>query len=194
MKRCIGLAVALMAIFKAGGVFLPLDPGPPDRAAAGDAGRCDARRGLGAGGAGGSAAADRHRRPTRTLVVPDDGGEVPREPLAEQAAPSRPDQLAYLIYTSGSTGTPKAAQLMHGGLSNHVLWMIDALELTASDRVLQKTSSSFDASLWEFFSPLCCGATLVIAEPDVTRTCAGWPMRSARTTSASSSSCRPSCA
>ncbi len=56
---------------------------------------------------------------------------------------------------------------MHGGLSSHVLWMIDALELTAGDRVLQKTSSSFDASLWEFFSPLCCGATLVIAEPDV---------------------------
>jgi len=115
---------------------------------------------------------DRLRRidtavPARTLVVADDGGELPREPLAEPAPASRQDQLAYLIYTSGSTGTPKAAQLMHGGLSNHVLWMIDALDLTAGDRVLQKTSSSFDASLWEFFSPLCCGATLVIAGPDV---------------------------
>ena len=43
--------------------------------------------------------------------------------------------------------------------------------------MLQKTSSSFDASLWEFFSPLCCGATLVIADPESIRTCAGWPRR-----------------
>jgi amino acid adenylation domain-containing protein len=167
MHRSIGMAVALMAIFKAGGVFLPLDPAHP-------AERLQAMLDDSTPAVVLTQAAleDRLRRidtavPARTLVVADDGGELPREPLAEPAPASRQDQLAYLIYTSGSTGTPKAAQLMHGGLSNHVLWMIDALDLTAGDRVLQKTSSSFDASLWEFFSPLCCGATLVIAGPDV---------------------------
>ena len=167
MQRCIGMAVALMAIFKAGGVFLALDPAHPGerlQAMLDDstpavlltqAALVDRVQQIGA------------THPTRWLVVPDDGGAQPPEAVAEAAAASRPDQLAYLIYTSGSTGTPKAAQLMHGGLSNHVLWMIDAVDLTAGDRVLQKTSSSFDASLWEFFAPLCCGATLVIAEPDV---------------------------
>ena len=106
-------------------------------------------------------------RASKCIVVPDDGGEPPREALAELPDSTQPDQLAYLIYTSGSTGTPKAAQLMHQGLGNHVRWISRALGLGREDRVLQKTSSSFDASLWEFFSPLCCGATLVIGPPDV---------------------------
>ena len=167
MERGIGQSVSLMAIFKAGGVFLPLDPAhPTDRLQAmlDDAAPAVVLVQ--------SNLADRLQQidtaqPPRYVVVPDDGSTHPSGPVAELEDTTPLDQLAYLIYTSGSTGTPKAAQLMHGGLSNHVLWMIDALDLTAGDRVLQKTSSSFDAALWEFFSPLCCGATLVIAQPGV---------------------------
>ncbi len=168
MKRCFGLAVALLAIFKSGGVFLPLDPEhPPERLQTMLADAAPAIVLTQASFAGalrqlGTAA-------LKIVEVPDHGGDMPREPLPALTDLTRPDHLAYLIYTSGSTGQPKAAQLMHRGLSNHVLWMNDTLGLDARDRVLQKTSISFDASIWEFFSPLVCGATLVVAPPEAHR-------------------------
>ncbi|MEG2034616.1 MAG: AMP-binding protein, partial [Janthinobacterium sp.] len=73
------------------------------------------------------------------------------------------EHLAYVIYTSGSTGQPKGVTLRHGGLSNHMQWMQECLQLTPADRVLQKTAISFDASVWEFWLPLMNGAQLVLA-------------------------------
>ncbi|AXA24576.1 non-ribosomal peptide synthase/polyketide synthase [Pseudomonas putida] len=75
------------------------------------------------------------------------------------------EHLAYLIYTSGSTGQPKGVAVRHAGLGNHMAWMRECLPLTAEDRVLQKTAISFDASVWEFWLPLICGARLVLAAP-----------------------------
>ncbi|HEY2062631.1 MAG TPA: amino acid adenylation domain-containing protein [Amycolatopsis sp.] len=77
-----------------------------------------------------------------------------------------PSAPAYVIYTSGSTGRPKGVVVPHGGIVNRLLWMQDEYRLTADDRVLQKTPSSFDVSVWEFFWPLITGATLVVARPD----------------------------
>jgi len=79
--------------------------------------------------------------------------------------PCSPDQPAYLIYTSGSSGQPKGVLVPHRGLVNHICWIAQQLQLTSLDRVLQKTSISFDASLWEFFAPLLAGATIVLARP-----------------------------
>ena len=76
------------------------------------------------------------------------------------------DNLAYVIYTSGSTGRPKGAMNTHRGICNRLLWMQDAYQLTATDKVLQKTPFSFDVSVWEFFWPLMTGARLVVAQPE----------------------------
>ncbi|CAC5344912.1 putative Acetate--CoA ligase [Planktothrix rubescens CCAP 1459/22] len=73
--------------------------------------------------------------------------------------------LAYVIYTSGSTGQPKGVMLSHSNLSNHMFWMQETFPLTRADRVLQKTSFSFDASVWEFYAPLLVGGQLLIAQP-----------------------------
>jgi acyl-coenzyme A synthetase/AMP-(fatty) acid ligase/aryl carrier-like protein len=54
---------------------------------------------------------------------------------------------------------------IHRGICNRLLWMQDAYKLTPADRVLQKTTFSFDVSVWEFFWPLMFGAALVVAEP-----------------------------
>ncbi|WP_268744757.1 non-ribosomal peptide synthetase [Amycolatopsis decaplanina] len=70
------------------------------------------------------------------------------------------------MYTSGSTGRPKGVVVPHEGIVNRLLWMQDEYGLAADDRVLQKTPSSFDVSVWEFFWPLLTGATLVVARPD----------------------------
>ncbi|SFN54139.1 non-ribosomal peptide synthetase [Variovorax sp. OV329] len=170
MQRSFAMVVSLLALFKAGGTYLPLDSEhPPERLetmladAAPRFVLVDAHTGAALRAL--AAAAN-----FNFVEVPADGGAMP----AAEAAPSvpdlsQPDHLAYLIFTSGSTGLPKAAQLAHRGLSNHVQWMNRALGLDASDRVLHKTSISFDASIWEFFSPLACGAQIVIAPPDAHR-------------------------
>jgi amino acid adenylation domain-containing protein len=75
------------------------------------------------------------------------------------------ENLAYVIYTSGSTGTPKGVMNHHRGILNRLLWMQDEYQLSASDRVLQKTPFSFDVSVWEFFWPLLTGARLIVAHP-----------------------------
>ncbi|MGK2915905.1 MAG: amino acid adenylation domain-containing protein, partial [Porticoccaceae bacterium] len=74
-----------------------------------------------------------------------------------------PDHLAYVIYTSGSTGTPKGVAVSQRGICNHNHWLIQQLRLGISDRVLLRTSISFDASVWELFAPLAAGAALVLA-------------------------------
>lgn len=75
------------------------------------------------------------------------------------------NQLMYIIYTSGSTGNPKGVMNTHKALNNRLQWMQEKFELGSNDNVLQKTPYSFDVSVWEFFSPLISGATLVIARP-----------------------------
>ncbi|MCP4658608.1 MAG: amino acid adenylation domain-containing protein, partial [bacterium] len=97
--------------------------------------------------------------PILRLDQPIDGPAVPEPP------PITRESAAYVIYTSGSTGTPKAVVSRHGGLANRLLWMQRAYGLGPDDRVLQKTSFTFDVSVWEFFWPLCTGATLVLARP-----------------------------
>src|SRR5438045_3722122 len=76
-----------------------------------------------------------------------------------------PGNLAYVIYTSGSTGRPKGVMISHEAILNRLLWMQTAFPLTESDKVLHKTSISFDASVWELFVPLLAGAQLIVAKP-----------------------------
>ncbi|RBL85963.1 hypothetical protein DDE05_13610, partial [Streptomyces cavourensis] len=64
---------------------------------------------------------------------------------------------------------PKGVVVTHGGLRNRVLWSVEAYAMTAADRLLQKTTIGFDASLWEFLSPLVSGGTVVMAPADAHR-------------------------
>ena len=75
------------------------------------------------------------------------------------------DKVAYVIYTSGSTGRPKGVAIAHEGLLNRLLWMKDELHIDEEDVILQKTSYSFDVSVWELIMPLITGSRLVVASP-----------------------------
>ncbi|MEV8118720.1 AMP-binding protein, partial [Streptomyces xiamenensis] len=155
LPRSTDLVTALLAVHKAGGAYLPIDPDYP---------------------------ADRIRymlddaRPTAIVTassttVPEcaapiitlDTVEAVPGPLAAVAV--RPEHPAYVIYTSGSTGRPKGVVVPHAGIVNRLLWMQEHYGLTAGEGVLQKTSASFDVSVWEFFWPLITGARLVLARP-----------------------------
>ncbi|WP_239106193.1 amino acid adenylation domain-containing protein, partial [Streptomyces rubrogriseus] len=90
---------------------------------------------------------------------------APAPPVALPRALPAPGHPAYVIYTSGSTGRPKGVVISHRAIVNRLAWMQDTYGLEPSDRVLQKTPSGFDVSVWEFFWPLVQGATLVVARP-----------------------------
>ncbi len=162
MHRSLEMAVGLLGILKAGGAFLPIDPALPAervRFMIEDANVPVLLVHSPVGKTLPAAQAD-------TICLDADWAAVAQAPTSLPADVGNvPDDLSYVIYTSGSTGLPKGAMNTHRGICNRLLWMQEAYELDADDRVLQKTPSSFDVSVWEFFWPLLTGAQLVIAGP-----------------------------
>ncbi|MFE1311041.1 amino acid adenylation domain-containing protein [Streptomyces sp. NPDC058755] len=152
------LVVALVAVLKAGAAYVPVDPDYP--AARVEFMLADAAPTLLLSVKG---TADR-LPPTAIPLVTVDEAQLTDGPTA--LAPHSVEHPAYMIYTSGSTGRPKGAVITHAAIVNRLLWMQDRYRLDGSDRVLQKTSASFDVSVWEFFWPLITGAGLVVARPD----------------------------
>ncbi|MEU7510389.1 amino acid adenylation domain-containing protein, partial [Streptomyces lavendulae] len=148
LHRSLDMVVALLAVLKAGGAYLPVDPDHP---------RDRVRHMLEDAGAGLVLDADALARLDLTQR-PDHDVDLGNR--------LTPDHLAYVIYTSGSTGRPKGVAIPHGGIVNRLAWMQGEYGLTPEDRVLQKTPFTFDVSVWEFFWPLLEGATLVVARPD----------------------------
>ncbi|MGH3842539.1 MAG: non-ribosomal peptide synthase/polyketide synthase, partial [Pseudonocardiaceae bacterium] len=149
LPRSAELIIALWAVLKAGAAYLPIDTDlPADRVAfvLGDA---------------------------RAAVVLDDLRFIPADGYpdnnpsdGDRIHPLEPGHPAYVIYTSGSTGRPKGVVVPHRGIVNRLHWMQAEYGLGSDDRVLQKTPSSFDVSVWEFFWPALVGATLVVAKPE----------------------------
>ncbi|MFE5812844.1 amino acid adenylation domain-containing protein [Streptomyces sp. NPDC056479] len=160
LPRSVELIVALLAVLKAGGAYLPLDPGyPPDRLAhvLDDADPvCVVTDAATAGKLPGTGR--RHVLLDRT--------DLERLPTFDPPRPLTPSHPAYVIYTSGSTGRPKGVVVPHSAIDNRLRWMQHTYPLAPGDRVLQKTPSGFDVSVWEFFWAFRVGATLVLADPE----------------------------
>nr|AYN44243.1 nonribosomal peptide synthetase [Cloning vector H69C977B_s05]AYN44279.1 nonribosomal peptide synthetase [Cloning vector H69C977B_s11]AYN44303.1 nonribosomal peptide synthetase [Cloning vector H69C977B_s15] len=148
VERSLGMMAGLLGILKAGAAYVPLDPAYP--------------------------------RERLAFMLKDSGARVvitqehlaPMFPDAEVlvldaarkgSSEPRSGALAYCLFTSGSTGQPKGVLIEHSSLANHMEWMNEAQPLGPEDRVLQRTSLSFDASVWELFAPLMAGARLVLA-------------------------------
>jgi amino acid adenylation domain-containing protein len=156
MRRSVHLVTALLAVWKAGGAFVPLDPDHPVSWRAGIAAEAGIRIVLTStdGVPGASAVA-------RTVLAAD--ATYPAAAPAD--TPVDPESAAYVIFTSGSTGTPKGVVVPHRAIANRVCWTVREHGLGPGDVVLQKTVLTFDASVWEFFAPLISGATVALAVP-----------------------------
>ncbi len=161
MERSLEMVVGLLAVLKAGGAYLPLDPTYPKERLGFMLADTQVPVLL----------AQQHlikelpQHQAQVICIDADFAAFtdysPENPVGD----IKPENLAYVIYTSGSTGKPKGVMNTHKSLCNRLLWMQDAYQLTAIDRVLQKTPFSFDVSVWEFFWPLITGASLVLAKP-----------------------------
>ncbi|UYQ60927.1 non-ribosomal peptide synthetase [Streptomyces peucetius] len=144
--RGAGGLVAQLGAWRAGTAYLPLDLALPEarhRAILGDA---------------------------RPFAVLSPGGTAPAAIAVEPSAagPQEPEALdpdaAYVIYTSGSTGTPKGIEVGHASLANLTAWHRETYGTGPEHRVGAFAGLGFDATVWETWSALASGATLLLPE------------------------------
>ncbi|MET8653322.1 amino acid adenylation domain-containing protein, partial [Nocardia aurea] len=164
IPRSVELVIAMYAVLRAGGAYVPIDPSHPK-------GRIDhildtarphsilTTRATGFDTA--------YPAPVRYL----DEVDLSRFSSAQITDRERhgallPDHPAYVIFTSGSTGKPKGVTVTHRAIANQMAWMHEEYRPRTGDVYLQKTATTFDVSLWGYFLPLRAGATLVLATPD----------------------------
>ncbi|WP_051836164.1 non-ribosomal peptide synthetase [Streptomyces sp. NRRL WC-3742] len=154
-ERSPELVVALLAVLKAGGAFLYLDPALPAERLGFMVEDADAALVLGG----------QERQP-------DFGGRralpLDAQPLADEVAEdvevaAAPGDLAYVIYTSGSTGRPKGILVEHAGLLNYVEWLVAEFSAGQPVTSLLHSPLGFDFSLSSLFLPLVTGGELRLA-------------------------------
>lgn len=161
LERSILAVTSLLAIWKAGGAFLPLDPAyPPDRLEYmlrdSQAKLLLIETELG-----------------EKLDIPNDcevlsSTDLVKQSLAEPdenlCEETSHDQLNYLIYTSGSTGVPKGIAMVHRCLVNIIAWQLHTSPMRQELRTLQFSSLNFDICYQELFTTWCAGGTLVLLD------------------------------
>jgi tyrocidine synthetase-3 len=148
----------MLAILKAGGSYVPVDPEYPDERRLYLLENSGAR--LLVTDADCPTVAAPH---SCTIVRTRDGGA---EPETELRITVDPAQLAYTMYTSGSTGRPKGVMVDHRAAVNLIDCINRKFEVTADDRLLFVTSMCFDLSVYDIFGILAAGGSVVIADRD----------------------------
>ncbi|WP_431041735.1 amino acid adenylation domain-containing protein [Streptomyces sp. P1-3] len=168
LDRGVELMVALLGILKAGAAYLPVDPAyPAERIAH----MLDDSRPVVVLGTTGTVEAVPATAPVTLLDAPETAAAL-AQASTQGVAKWREDALehpAYVIYTSGSTGRPKGVVVTQRSAANHMLWMRAEFGVGAGDRVLARTSPSFDAAVWELWLPLVSGAAVCVASDEVAR-------------------------
>jgi len=164
LERSADMLVAVLAVLKAGGTYVPLDPGyPTDRLAFiiedGQIGTLVTRTGQ----------IDRLGLPaeTRAICLDRDAAQIVREPGDDTAHGPAARDLAYVIYTSGSTGRPKGVQIEHRALVNLLAAFETIVEPGPRDVLVAVTTLSFDIAGLELLLPLVSGGQVVIASREV---------------------------
>ncbi|MCP4663784.1 MAG: amino acid adenylation domain-containing protein, partial [bacterium] len=158
LERSPEAVAALVAVLKAGGVYVPLDRSyPAERLAfmleeAGVEVLLTHREWL--------AELPPHR--ARTVLLDADREAIARASAENPSSRVAAENLSYMIYTSGSTGRPKGVALVHRTLANLIAWQLGRPGFRAGARTLQFAALSFDVSLQEITSTLCSGGTLCL--------------------------------
>jgi amino acid adenylation domain-containing protein len=163
-ERNLDWLTAVLAVFKAGGVYLPIEPHFPADRITRMLSRAECRLVL--------------TEPASTTTLDEAVKSLPGvqklfievgcgEDCADRdlGMPIAPNQLAYIYFTSGSTGEPKGAMCEHAGLLNHLFAKIDDLGIAEGQVVAQTAPQCFDISLWQLVSALLVGGrTLIIGQ------------------------------
>lgn len=163
-ERDLEWLAAVVAVFKAGGVYLPVEPHFPAGRITAMLTRADCRLVLTEPGS--TASLDRATRSlpaVRTFRIgalcEDGDSSGPRVPVAA-------GDPAYVFFTSGSTGEPKGAMVEHAGMLNHLLAKTADLEIGEADVVAQTAPQCFDISVWQLLSALLTGGRTLLVGQD----------------------------
>ena len=163
IDRSAQMMIAILAVLKAGGTYVPLDPSYPRARLELMLANADIKYLLST-----SELMDKFEvQSDITVIELDNEAQNVQAGTCEVENPSRLEGqnqtgLAYIVYTSGSTGQPKGVIVTHHALVQHIVAIIDALDFRSDDRVLQLASFSFDTFIEQTFAALSVGATLVV--------------------------------
>jgi amino acid adenylation domain-containing protein len=157
LERSWRLMVGLLGVLKAGGAYLPLDPGQPEDRLSFMVEDSETRIVLTEAALEESLA----HVPVRRLLLDDDDGVVPAD---GEAFPRRAsgDHLAYVIYTSGSTGRPKGTMITHRGLAHYLSWATAAYVPEGAGGSPVHSSVGFDLTVTSLFCPLLAGQAVTM--------------------------------
>jgi amino acid adenylation domain-containing protein/non-ribosomal peptide synthase protein (TIGR01720 family) len=164
------LIAAMLAVLKAGGAYLPLDPGLPAEYLRQQLSAADATAMITPAPqapALGIPAVPVAFTGGVLAITPADAPSRGADRSGRSARAPRPADLAYVIYTSGSAGQPKAVMVTHQSLTSLCAWHQRAYCITRADRASQVASPAFDAAGWEIWPYLTAGASIHIMPADV---------------------------
>ncbi|MBO0820354.1 MAG: amino acid adenylation domain-containing protein, partial [Nocardiopsaceae bacterium] len=162
LERGVEAVRCLLAIMKAGGGYLPLDPSLPAGRLAQICGEARPAVIL-TDRAGQRRAEEKLAGAGAPLLVADlCAVDLDRQPTAAPGVRPHPDNICYAIHTSGSTGRPKAVAVTYRGLACVINGVCREYRITARDRVVQLASLAFDTSVEQMLVPLASGATLLL--------------------------------
>jgi amino acid adenylation domain-containing protein len=164
-ERTLDWVASILAVFKAGGVYLPIEPHfPADRIGA-MLSRAGCELVLTEPGSTATLSQALESRPGIQMLFIEAAGEE-NHADGDLGVVVTPDQLAYIYFTSGSTGEPKGAMCEHAGLVNHLYAKIDDLEIGEGRVVAQIAPQCFDISLWQIMSALLAGGQVLLVEQE----------------------------
>jgi len=154
--RGLAFLAATLAIFRAGGVYVPIDPKLPTARIQQVLRECAADLCIVDSDITGAAITD--QKHLITLAALRAANPIPPHPLP----PVQAADLAYIIFTSGSTGVPKGAMVEHRGMLNHLRAKVSDLAMTERDVLAQTATQSFVISVWQMLAPLLVGGCVQI--------------------------------
>lgn len=164
MDRGLDLIMTILAVFKAGGAYLPLDTRAPASRLRQVITQSATPMVLASSSYMPFLIQAREELPAEERLPVFEIEEMMGGERQEENLPLRnsPRSLAYVIYTSGSTGVPKGAMIEQRGMINHLYAKIEDLALTATDKVAQTASQSFDISVWQMLAALVVGGQVEV--------------------------------
>ncbi|TCP67348.1 non-ribosomal peptide synthetase [Baia soyae] len=180
-ERNLDWITSMLAIFKSGAAYVPIDPNLPDERITYILQNSESKAIVTQNAFVERLLSLQTDQATQTMICLDEAKEYSNQQgfytkndldqySSDNLNPINTSvDLAYMIYTSGSTGKPKGALVRHDGMINHLYSKVTSLNLGAEDVVVQNASISFDVSVWQSLVALLVGAKTSIASFDVSR-------------------------